>query len=100
MALQALLSYDYALTLPDEIRCIWKRKFTSVTVLYFIMRYASIIAQTLEVVKFLSPAHPQESQQSTASVLIIQTSYGLFTSRVTGVISCPGRPLFSLRYFT
>lgn len=39
----ALLWFDYALTLPGEYRRIWRRKFTGATLIFLLMRYATLI---------------------------------------------------------
>ncbi|EJD03495.1 uncharacterized protein FOMMEDRAFT_105557 [Fomitiporia mediterranea MF3/22] len=38
-----ILYYDYALTLPDEVRFIWKKKTSLVTGLFYTNRYLSIL---------------------------------------------------------
>lgn len=58
----ALLFYDYFLTLPDEVRCVWKGKFTGVTVLFMINRYATIVYRTLMVIQLMSwDTYPEET---------------------------------------
>lgn len=42
-SLPAWFVYDYLLTLPDEIRCIWQRQISSVTVIFLGMRYAALL---------------------------------------------------------
>lgn len=39
----ALLFYDYLLTLDDEIRCVWKRRFSGVTVTFLALRYGTLL---------------------------------------------------------
>ncbi|KAH8103523.1 hypothetical protein BXZ70DRAFT_1055738 [Cristinia sonorae] len=40
----ALIVYDTSLTFSREVKCIWKRKFSAVTVLYVLQRYVVIAA--------------------------------------------------------
>ncbi|KAF8577650.1 hypothetical protein K439DRAFT_1364231 [Ramaria rubella] len=35
----AMFLYDYYLTLPDEVRLIWRRPFRLSTILYFMLRF-------------------------------------------------------------
>ena len=41
--LTVLPCYDYLLTLDDEIRCIWRQKFTAMTATFMTMRYATLV---------------------------------------------------------
>ncbi|KAI0078410.1 hypothetical protein K474DRAFT_1674117 [Panus rudis PR-1116 ss-1] len=41
--------YDLLLTFPQEMTCIWKRKFSAVTVLYAIIRYATVLYMIFDV---------------------------------------------------
>lgn len=45
----ALLVYDTLLTLSDEIKYIWHKKFRLGTVLYWITRYPALVLFSLEV---------------------------------------------------
>lgn len=49
----ALLWFDFALTLPDEYRRIWKRKFSGATVIYLLMRYVAVIERIFLVLEIL-----------------------------------------------
>lgn len=49
----ALLYYDYALTVPSEVQCIWKRKFSGASALFLINRYVSLLVHTLLWVQML-----------------------------------------------
>ncbi|KAI0827779.1 hypothetical protein BC628DRAFT_1418373 [Trametes gibbosa] len=42
VASSVLLWYDFVLTLPDEYRHMWRRKFTGATAIYLVMRYSAI----------------------------------------------------------
>ena len=39
----ALLVYDYFLTLPQEVQCIWGRKLSIPVALFYLNRYTSLI---------------------------------------------------------
>ena len=43
-----LLGYDTFLTLSQEVRCIWNRKFNFVAVVYVLQRYVSLIVAILD----------------------------------------------------
>jgi len=43
----ALLFYDYILTLRTEILCIWKRKCSFATLLFFVNRYGILLNRTI-----------------------------------------------------
>ncbi len=49
----ALLYYDFVITFPDEVKCIWQRKFSGATILFCINRYGTLLAQTLVIVEDL-----------------------------------------------
>ena len=40
--------YDFISSFPEEIKCIWKRKFGLGTVLYFSIRYGAVLNMLLE----------------------------------------------------
>ncbi|KAI0070361.1 hypothetical protein K474DRAFT_1608851, partial [Panus rudis PR-1116 ss-1] len=48
-----LLIYDAILTFPQEIRCIWQRKWSGATLLYVTIRYLTLLDIALEVVVVL-----------------------------------------------
>lgn len=45
------LYYDYTLTIAEEVRCIWGRKFSGGTVIFLVIRYASLLEQVVLVVE-------------------------------------------------
>ena len=48
-----LLFYDYVLVMEDEIHCFWQRRFSFVTLLYVVVRYAPLIDQVVRVAEFV-----------------------------------------------
>ncbi len=50
----ALLFYDYFMTLGDEFRCVWKRKFSGVSVLFFVARYSTLLDRGVKMVQLVS----------------------------------------------
>ncbi|KAK7684396.1 hypothetical protein QCA50_012343 [Cerrena zonata] len=44
----ALVVYDALLSFTQEIRCIWKRKLSVVTVLYLFIRYGTVLDMFLQ----------------------------------------------------
>ncbi|KAK7695254.1 hypothetical protein QCA50_002444 [Cerrena zonata] len=42
VVMKSLAVYDIGLTLPQEVRCIWQRKFGTVAMLYLTIRYGTI----------------------------------------------------------
>ena len=54
---KALLLYDYVLLFADEIRCIWQRKVSVVSLLYALVRYVPLLSQAVRVMQLvlLSP---------------------------------------------
>ncbi|KAI0075825.1 hypothetical protein K474DRAFT_1676100 [Panus rudis PR-1116 ss-1] len=49
----ALLVYDTILTFSQEVRCIWLRKWSGVTLLYTIIRYITLVDVTMQVFGYL-----------------------------------------------
>ncbi|KAI0081451.1 hypothetical protein K474DRAFT_1703886 [Panus rudis PR-1116 ss-1] len=45
----AILVYDTLLTFPQEVRCIWQRKWTGATLLYSAIRYTTIVDMAFRV---------------------------------------------------
>lgn len=43
----ALLFYDYLLTFSTELKVIWGREFSGVTVLFILVRYSALISKPL-----------------------------------------------------
>ncbi|KAK7678287.1 hypothetical protein QCA50_018635 [Cerrena zonata] len=64
-ATDTLVMYDYLLSLSTEIRCIWKRKFSAATILYFINRYGIIFYRITEVIQVVSFKNPTEAEADT-----------------------------------
>jgi len=52
----ALLLYDNVTTLADEVELMWKRKFSAVTLLFFINRYYSVAALCIGIFENIIPA--------------------------------------------
>ena len=44
---KVILYYDYLLTLPDEITFFWRRKRSSVSILFFLNRYLPMASNVL-----------------------------------------------------
>ena len=44
---KVILYYDYLLTLPDEITFFWRRKCSSVSILFFLNRYLPMALNVL-----------------------------------------------------
>jgi hypothetical protein len=49
-----LCVYDYLLALPQEVRCIWRRKLSMASLLYIFARYFGIIAQGARLIQVVS----------------------------------------------
>lgn len=47
VAATTLLLYDHILTLPAEMSCIWKRKLSAGTLIFFINRYGTLLYRLL-----------------------------------------------------
>ncbi|KAI0081380.1 hypothetical protein K474DRAFT_1337673 [Panus rudis PR-1116 ss-1] len=45
----AFLVYDTILTFPQEARCIWRRKLTGASLLYFLIRYITLLNMGIRV---------------------------------------------------
>lgn len=53
-----ILAYDILLTLSQEVNCIWRRKFSAVTILYGVIRYGTLLQLVLQfLAAFWSSAH-------------------------------------------
>ncbi|KAK7688354.1 hypothetical protein QCA50_008726 [Cerrena zonata] len=50
----SLLFWDYLLTIRDEWRYIWRRKFSLVTMLYFINRYVTMTYRLFVLIEMFS----------------------------------------------
>ncbi|KAJ3556304.1 hypothetical protein NM688_g2100 [Phlebia brevispora] len=55
VAATALLLHDYTLTFADEVRCIWRRRLSGVTIIFIILRYAPLLKQGLSVLLLAYP---------------------------------------------
>ena len=55
--LTVIFVYDYLLTLPAEIDCVWRKKFKLGTLLYLVPRYGCILSLLMPI--FIGPNTPQ-----------------------------------------
>lgn len=77
MLCEALLLYDIPLAMSREIDCIWSRRFSTVTAIYFLQRYIVLFQYVLEVIIAFWVPH------STA------VSYKLHAERIESLTSNP-----------
>ena len=56
----ALLFYDYLLTLSTELKVIWGREFSGVTVLFFLVRYSALISKPLLFIRHILAFYYEE----------------------------------------
>ncbi|KAI0075487.1 hypothetical protein K474DRAFT_1664239 [Panus rudis PR-1116 ss-1] len=49
----SLLTYDTILTFPQEVRCIWQRKWTGATFLYATIRYITMLHMVIQIIGVL-----------------------------------------------
>jgi len=54
-ACAAVLFYDILLTYDREVICVWKRKFSAATVIFFCVRYATFACLIVNLVSDLVP---------------------------------------------
>jgi len=68
----AILSYDYLLTLPDEIEYMWRRKGLSAlpSLLFFFIRYLSLSNQMLSLYETFGPALTPEVRSSSRFIFL------------------------------
>ncbi|KAI0070570.1 hypothetical protein K474DRAFT_1680049 [Panus rudis PR-1116 ss-1] len=80
VAATTLLYYDYIMTLPAEIRCMWRRPINAGTILFFINRYISLLYRALMLVQMSSWAALDESvaDMLTASVMMALRIHALW----------------------
>ena len=71
MAASTLIFYEYALTLPMEIRCIWQRRKSITTLLYCTNRYGMLLYQVLMLVHTLSFDFATEAQADQVRALFL-----------------------------
>ena len=67
-------SYDFLVTFPSEIRCIWQRKFDVATFLLFVVRYATLFDVFVWIVFSLSStisAMPDENEANSVRLLTL-----------------------------
>ncbi|KAK7695968.1 hypothetical protein QCA50_000607 [Cerrena zonata] len=50
LAAATLCAFDILLTLPREFRCIWKKRFSAITVLYPVIRYCPLGAVLMQII--------------------------------------------------
>ena len=82
---QALLYYDYLLTIPAEIQCIWKRKLTLASILFLINRYATLVTRTLLIIQTVSWSHVTDDEADKVCTVLNLSSVTLAnTSTVVG----------------
>lgn len=55
LSFAALLYFDYAITLPDEVRRIWGARFTGATVLFVMNRYVPMVGYVVILVSLFHP---------------------------------------------
>lgn len=58
--LVALAYYDHLLTLRDEVRFIWRRRFSGVAVVFVLTRYGALVNSALVIAQIPSSLHRQE----------------------------------------
>ncbi|KAI0345931.1 hypothetical protein BDW22DRAFT_928472 [Trametopsis cervina] len=60
LASLTMMLYDHALTFPQEVQVIWKRKKTYISYLFFLVRYYSVLAMIVITFGFFSPELTRE----------------------------------------
>ncbi|KAI0081417.1 hypothetical protein K474DRAFT_1671891 [Panus rudis PR-1116 ss-1] len=79
----ALLVYDTILVFPQEFRCVWRRKWTGVTILYVTIRYSAMLDMGLRIlILFLAVAFNDAQGCKIASTTEI-------TSEISAYIAVP-----------
>ncbi|KAI0696084.1 hypothetical protein BC835DRAFT_1414477 [Cytidiella melzeri] len=78
VAATTLLFYDYLLTFPDELRCIWSRKFSGATVLFVLNRYVSLISQLLLTIQLFSWDNQSQDAADTFTVFAALRTYAIW----------------------
>ncbi|KAJ3554691.1 hypothetical protein NM688_g2976 [Phlebia brevispora] len=77
-----LLFYDYFLTLPDEVRVMWKRKPSKATITFCFLRYGSLLSSLAWASQFgFSEMHNYIACEA-VPLLVIKYSKLLFTRRL------------------
>ena len=77
--------YDTLLSFPQEIRCIWERKYGIVTVLYLLIRYGTICDMLIRVFDGLYvPTNIPVSGSNSILALVSHRLPEVTISRITG----------------
>ncbi|KAI5115308.1 hypothetical protein M0805_000190, partial [Coniferiporia weirii] len=87
----SVLCYEYLVTLDDEVKFFWGRKFNSVTSLYFINRYASIFASVFLIVRNFTTLPPKLYIINQVCRLVIQVCVGVILAVRTYALYGRGR---------
>ena len=69
----ALVLYDYVLNISDEIQHVWKRRLSSVTILYVLNRYGLCFYRMLMTTEFVSFGPISEAQADLVHIASIST---------------------------
>ncbi|KAL0958504.1 hypothetical protein HGRIS_000646 [Hohenbuehelia grisea] len=77
-----MLFYDIVLTFGDEVEYIWKKKFTPVTLLWFMNRYLSPLGYVVIIVSFHDPWPESRCHR----YVLYPEALKLFTSLAIGII--------------
>ncbi|CCM06021.1 uncharacterized protein FIBRA_08265 [Fibroporia radiculosa] len=80
VAAMMLLLYDYILTFAQEIQCIWRRKFSGATVLFFLNRYLSIIYRILMLLVILPWQYLPQQTADDVITIMLDLILAVFTS--------------------
>ncbi|TDL18631.1 hypothetical protein BD410DRAFT_879842 [Rickenella mellea] len=88
MELEALVFYDYALTLSTEITEIWKSKFSGVQALYFMIRYSYMAGMVLNSAAYIVQ---NSSEQRSQVILVVLVSH-VFGKASDGLHFLPVHP--------
>lgn len=83
----ALSLYEYSITLEDEVRYIWQREHSAVTVAFVIMRYTNLLYCLLRIAQTRLSGHEDDN----LSVLLCLTTREL----ITGAILQMPRPVYA-----
>lgn len=70
-----LTFYEYVLTISSEIQCIWRRRFSLVTVLFILNRYTLLIRQILMIIHILPWHRPDAIEVSFLRLLGVTLAY-------------------------
>ena len=67
----ALFVYEYCITFSEEVRCIWLRKLSGGSAIFFINRYAILFERAARMVQLVDWAHTPENQADEMSIALI-----------------------------